>query len=198
MRAISNTEKRCYNCGTMVRGHFCQHCGQSASVERITFRETFQQFLSGSFSMEGPFWRTIKGLVLNPGQVYREFMQGKRKTYYKPVAFFLMGTALYIIIRALLNYDPLEGQMPLENNPRISQWRSLSMEAARFMTKNINNIMIFLALSISLMLKVFFWKAYNLAEYMVVGLYIAGFYTFWGILVLLIASYIGPTFQQFQ
>ncbi|NOX46877.1 MAG: DUF3667 domain-containing protein [Chlorobi bacterium] len=43
-----------------------------------------------AFALEGPFWLTIKLLFVNPGKLFREYIAGKRKAYYKSVAFFFL------------------------------------------------------------------------------------------------------------
>ena len=176
----------CLNCGASLQGNFCSQCGQKVILDRITFKQTFRNFLSSSFSLEGPLLFTIHQLIVNPGKVFREFIGGKRKTYYQPVQFYVLLTALYLIIRALLNYDPLEGQIAFDDL-HASAAVNKSKEVARFMVDNINNIMFFLVFSIAFMLKLFFRKHYNLAEYTAVGLFITGMYILIGILMMFIA-----------
>lgn len=193
-----NTNTHCLNCGSPVSGNYCSHCGQATSTGRITFGETFSSFLSAAFSFEGPFMGTVKWLILNPGKVFREYIGGKRKTYYKPVPFYILTTALYLIVRAIVKYDPLEGQMAQLESPRGPSNSAEISAAADFMVKNINNIMFFLVFSIALMLKLFFRKRYNLAEYASVGFYIAGLYTSIGIFVMLISKYLVAAANNYQ
>ncbi len=111
MNSEDTTTKSCLNCGEELNGKYCINCGQSDSVSRITIKETIGHFFSSSFSIEGPFRKTITDLVKNPGHLFREYIAGHRKSYYKPVALFVLSTALYLIIRAMTGYDPLEGEM---------------------------------------------------------------------------------------
>ena len=138
----THTGENCLNCNTKLQGKFCSACGQSANVGRITFKETFIQFLNSAFSLESNLWKTVQSLVRNPGNVFREFIAGKRKSYYQPVSFFLVMTAIYVIVRLMIGYDPLEDQKQnLESAP------DETLQASRFLVKNINYIMIFLAFS---------------------------------------------------
>lgn len=192
-----DTNTHCLNCGSPVSGNYCSHCGQATSTGRITFGETFSSFLSAAFSFEGPFMGTVKWLILNPGKVFREYIGGKRKTYYKPVAFYILMTALYIIIRTVIKFDPLEGRIEQLEQPNTDTPREVA-DAIRFMVGNINNIMFFLVFSIALMLKAFFRKRNSLVEYTVVGFYITGFYTLLGILVMLISKYLWVEVKDYQ
>ena len=182
---------RCLNCSTEFTGNFCPHCGQKATVGRITFKETINSFLSASFAIEGPFFYTIKGLIINPGRVFREFLAGKRKLYYKPVAFFILMTAIYIIIRNLLDFDPLEGQIVAvsNQNEKVPEVVIKSRQAARFMVAHINHIMFFLVFAIAIVSKIFFWKKYNLAEFTAIGFLISGMYILFGIPQMFISKY---------
>lgn len=185
----------CLNCGAEFKGTYCFECGQSASVGKITFKETIEGFFSSVFALEGPLLTTIKGLIMHPGKLFREFMGGKRKQYYKPVAFFIVMTAIYLIIRALIQYDPLAYQ---SNTASTSRSPEIFQEAARFMVDNINNIMFTLVLTIGLMLKLFFMKRQNLAEYTTIGFYIAGMYILFSIPVMLFMKISGMSINQVQ
>lgn len=190
----------CSNCDAAITGKFCARCGQSAAIGRITFKETINEFLSAYFSYEGPLLHTLRWLVLNPGRVFREFIAGKRKQYYKPVSLFVLLTAVYIIIRILIGFDPFGTEEALSSeNARIAEIQNRSMMAQRYMVHNINYIMFFLVISIGLMLKVFFSKQYNLAEYTTVGFYIGGLYIFVGTIFMLINKYLSvPLVGQVQ
>ncbi len=193
------TKDICLNCGSIINGDFCEKCGQRTSLGRITFKETFQNFLSSTFALEGPLLFTVRKLIINPGSVFREYTSGKRKTYYQPVAFFVVTTAFYIVLRAIIGFDPLEGQAdPVTDDQENSLAYVQAMEAARFMVDNINNIMFVLVFSIGLILKIFYWRRYYLAEYVVMGFYIAGFYILFGTILMFIKHYLNIETNQVQ
>jgi hypothetical protein len=194
----TNQPAKCLNCGTLLQSNFCPQCGQKSSVGRITFKETLKSFLSSAFSIEGPFFRTTRSLIINPGKVFRNFFAGKRKSYYTPVSYFILNTAIYIILRTLIDFDPLEGQMVRMNSDEAPEIAQRSREASRFMVNNINNIMFFLVLSIGLSLKLFFRKQYNLAEYTTAGFFVSGVYILFGILMMLINNYTSLHLQSIQ
>jgi len=184
---MTESNTRCLNCKVTLVGDYCHECGQSAKVTRLKLSETIKEFFSSSFAIEGPFFRTLKYLVVNPGKLFRDYLGGMRKSYYKPVAFFIMLTAAYIIVRSLINYDSFGGNPPPTNLPEN---RKIFAVAAFFMVQNINNIMFFLVLSIALFQKMFYWRKYNLVEYLAVGFYLSGFYILLGVLTAIINTYI--------
>lgn len=86
-------------------------------------------------------------LLINPGVLFREYAAGKRKKYYRPVAFFVLLTAVYIVVRSLIGHDPFEDNPATTNVPES---RSKMVEAGYSMARNINNILFTLVFSIAI------------------------------------------------
>lgn len=189
MKVPTTNQTTCVNCEAPIAGNFCSHCGQSTSVHRITFRETIKDFFSSTLALEGPLLFTIGSLIKKPGMAFRNFVGGKRKPYYKPVAFFVVLTAIYLIVRSLIDYDPFAGQAQFQNANVHEQARKF-IEAGRFMVANINNIMFFLVFAIGVSHKLFFPKKYNLAEYVTIGFFVSGMYVLVGLFHMLFSTYI--------
>ncbi|WP_436515363.1 DUF3667 domain-containing protein [Ekhidna sp. To15] len=186
------TSKHCLNCNTILTGNYCQECGQSAKIQRITFKEAIDDFFSSTFALQGPLLFTLRSLIVKPGRMFREFVAGRRKTYYKPVAFFIVLTAFFLILKALMDYDPLARQFQQTNeeiHPQVLKFKN----AATFMVTHINNIMLILVFSIASNLKLFFRKRYNFTEYSTIGFYITGIYILFTTGVMLIDNYLVAT-----
>ncbi|MFN6934504.1 MAG: DUF3667 domain-containing protein [Tsuneonella sp.] len=82
------TENACLNCGTALIGSHCHTCGQRGHVHK-TLGAFFNDLLHGVLHFEGKTWRTIPLLVWKPGQLTREYIDGKRASYVSPIALFL-------------------------------------------------------------------------------------------------------------
>lgn len=173
---MNNTLKSyCKNCEETLVGDFCNNCGQRASIGKVTFNETFQDFMDMVFSINAPLMLTLKMLVVNPGRLFREYLDGKRKKYYKPVAFLILTTIIFVIIRSLINYDPMEGIARIQGLDTTTV--NLVNEASQFFSKNGNNIVFILVFTLSLSLKLFFFRRYLFSEFIAISFYIIGFYT---------------------
>ena len=192
-----NDSSNCLNCGAPLEGKYCKECGQSSRVGRITVMETLESFLSSAFSIEGKYFHTLFTFFRNPGKVVRGFIEGKRNTYYKPVAFFILNTAIYLIVRSLLDYDPLEGQQAMKDSDVPVNMQKIR-NGSRFMVQNINNILFLLVFSIAINLKLFFRKRYNFAEYATLGFYVSATYILMGLITMFTSFFFGFDLKQFQ
>lgn len=81
-------ESACLNCGTLLVGSHCHTCGQAAHVHK-TLGAFFHDLLHGVFHFEGKIWRTLPMLVIRPGKLTREYIDGRRASYVSPIALFL-------------------------------------------------------------------------------------------------------------
>ncbi|MEQ8473203.1 MAG: DUF3667 domain-containing protein [Marinoscillum sp.] len=187
---IQEVPTHCKNCAQPLYGDYCANCGQSARVRRITFRDTFNHFLSSAFAFEGPYLSTFRYLFKDPGGLFRDYSAGKRKQFYQPVAFFILNTAIYLIIRSLIDYNPFEAQSEKPDLSRMREMEIALYEAGQYMVAHINNILFVLVFATGLSFKTFFRKQFNLAEYVTYGFYLTGFYIILGIPVMLVSKYI--------
>jgi hypothetical protein len=109
----------CLNCGTKLVGSHCHKCGQAAHVHR-TLGAFFHDLVHGVFHFEGKIWRTLPLLVWNPGQLTREYIEGRRASYVSPIALFLfvvfLSFAVFNAIGNPIQFDP-------ELNSNISEAR---------------------------------------------------------------------------
>mgnify|MGYP001391352892 CR=1 FL=1 len=182
----------CKNCGASIEGEYCAHCGQRAKIHKVTFKETFQDFWDFAFSINGPFLVTLKFIFTNPGKLFREYLEGKRKRYYKPVAFFILLTVIHVLIRSIIGFNALENSR--RSTQQIDKMTEL-YEAGQFMFENINNLLFFSVFSLALFLKLFFYKRASLAEFVAVSFYLTGVYIFLGTFNILYMEYISPGTQ---
>jgi hypothetical protein len=86
-------------------GSHCHGCGQAAHVHR-TIRSFFHDLLHGVFHFEGKIWRTLPMLAWKPGQLTREYIDGRRASYVSPIALFLFVVFLTFALFNLAG-DPI-------------------------------------------------------------------------------------------
>jgi hypothetical protein len=164
----------CKNCGHQDNGVYCSQCGQRASVGKITFKETLGDLADALFTVSAPLWVTLKGLVLRPGSTLRAYLSGKRKTYYKPVSFFVLSTLVFLLVGFLIDYDPFVNQTVRVNDTS----ESLLLNQARdYYLTHINNFLFAFVFTLALFMKLFFYRQFSLAEFVAIAFYMLGIYT---------------------
>jgi hypothetical protein len=124
----------CKNCGHIVDSKFCGNCGQSSAVGRIDFANFVHEVSLSLFQVDRGFFYTLKELTIRPGDSLKEFLDGKRKSHFKPIAYLLTLSAIYFFTTQLTSQNTLiddlvEGWMrgASEQNPnvvvpRIASW----------------------------------------------------------------------------
>ena len=183
----------CKNCGAKSQGNYCSVCGQRTSVYKVTFKETFQDLAANLFVINAPLLITIRDMIVRPGTLLRSYLNGKRRTYYRPVSFFILMTVLYIVIRSLIGFDPFRNSMIVVEEGDIDA--SLLTEARNYMLMNINNFLFVFVFTLALFMKLFFYKKYSLAEFLAISFYLLGMYTIIVTLNMFVVQSFGDQFQ---
>ncbi|MET2985979.1 DUF3667 domain-containing protein [Aureibaculum conchae] len=183
----------CKNCQSNLIANYCSKCGQRASVHKVTFKETLQDFIDVVFSVNSPLLLTLKLLVVNPGKLFREYLNGKRKTYYKPVPFFILVTLIFVLVKSLLNYDPMQNMVEAGG---IGVSQNLITNAGVFMAKNVNNIIFTFVFTFAVAVKLLFFKRYTFAEYIAISFYVIGFYIVITTVLMFGLQYVGAQYRM--
>ena len=185
---MESTGTYCRNCNATLNGPYCVKCGQRAKVDQITFRDTFDDLASSLFSLEAPLWRTIKLLFTKPGVLLRNYLNGQRKRYYKPVTFFILTTFIYLLLRNIIGFDPFSDTTIVAQDSSDSQ---LLTKARNFMLLNIDKLLFVFVFTLAIWLKLFFFKKRSLAEFIAISFYLLGVYTILVTLNMFYIQYLG-------
>ncbi len=93
---------RCRNCGAPVAGSYCSGCGQAGDVHVVSMREVAGDITHSLLHLDGRVWRTIRLLVLKPGELTRELIAGRHQSYLPPFRLYLGISILFFALSALL------------------------------------------------------------------------------------------------
>lgn len=91
-------EKDCLNCGTIVSGRYCQHCGQENTEPGMTLVGLIQHFFYDITHFDGKYFDTLRHLFRKPGFLSKAFMQGKRSSYVDPVRMYIFTSAFFFLL----------------------------------------------------------------------------------------------------
>ena len=95
----------CKNCGHRIDGKFCTSCGQNSNVGRIDLPNFLNEVTESVFQINRGFFYTIRELFLRPGNTLKDFLNGKRKNHFKPIAYVLTLSTLYFLITQSANQN---------------------------------------------------------------------------------------------
>ena len=167
----------CKNCEQSFEGNFCGNCGQKSNVKRINFEYLINQIPDSIFQINHGFLFTVKQLTTRPGHSIREFLNGKRKPYYKPIAFFLITSTIYLLIGYLFNRisfldELLSGFM---EGVKFDD-ESTGLTVLNWLSKNQTYLILFFLPLYSFATYLAFIKSkYNYYEHLVINLYITSY-----------------------
>ena len=101
----------CPNCGTPFTTPvpaFCPACGQESHVRPPRLGEFLQQFGGAYLATEGALWRTLKLLLIKPGELTRQYLAGRRKHYVLPLRLYLTISVLTLLTLRLVGSESVQ------------------------------------------------------------------------------------------
>ena len=96
--------ENCLNCGEVLTGQHCSHCGQRAKVQVISLWGLIKDFLGDFFDWDSRVWRTLRPLAFRPGLLTQEYLRGRRAHYTPPFRMYLILSVVFFLIASI--FDP--------------------------------------------------------------------------------------------
>ena len=97
--------EQCLNCGTALSGQYCGNCGQRARSRLISMWELLSDAFGDLFELDSRIWRTLVPLLLRPGKLTYEYLQGRRACFMPPFRTYLVLSILFFLV---LLFNPKE------------------------------------------------------------------------------------------
>ena len=88
----------CLNCGSTLGGQYCGQCGQRASSRFISIWELTRDAFGDLFELDSRLWRTLIPLLAKPGQLTRDYLEGRRARYMPPFRMYLVLSLIFFVI----------------------------------------------------------------------------------------------------
>lgn len=111
----------CKNCDQITNGNFCTNCGQSTKVDRINLLNFLGELSDSVFQINKGLFYTMKALFVSPGNSIKEYLNGKRKNHFKPVAYLFTLSTIYFLLSQFVESETIL-------NDAITGWSNLSEE----------------------------------------------------------------------
>src|SRR3954466_16113016 len=107
--AASPAAPPCPSCGSAMVAEFCARCGELQPAHRdLSIRAVAHDAVQEFVGVDGKIPRTIWALLTKPGLLTREFIDGRRGRYSKPLSLFLVLNVVFFFIQphtGLLRYS---------------------------------------------------------------------------------------------
>ncbi|WP_394750872.1 DUF3667 domain-containing protein [Spongiimicrobium salis] len=91
---------QCLNCGHPldISDKYCPNCSQKNSTKKLSIKDFFDEFFANLISYDSKLLKTLTALLLRPGQITRDYIQGKRVSYTNPFRFLLSLSIVYFLL----------------------------------------------------------------------------------------------------
>ena len=202
----------CKNCKSELnpKNNFCSECGAKIIRERITIKSLFSNVLI-ILGWDSNFFVTLRHLLYKPQIVFKEYINGTRKKYANPFAFFAISLAIslfvinqyseqFIQLSTMSNLQQVdENVLSSDNSNESNGLKALGFKSQKEFNESIiefqlkyYNLISFLSLPLFTLIAFFvFRKPYNYGEHLVINTYILSMTTFLGILLFIFSLLTG-------
>jgi len=159
----TQTSTRCRNCDApLAEGQiFCGHCGQVAEAHRLTLGSIGHEVMHALFHVDQSIFALLKGLLLRPGHLARDYVEGRRKRYFGPFGFVVITAGLATFFIAVTG----------------AQWFAPDTDSAvqGILTRHINLVILLQTPILTALCALFFRKErLHYAEHLVLVAYTSG------------------------
>ncbi len=102
--ALKHRGVSCLNCEHPldISDRFCPNCSQANTTKKLKLKDFFDEFFASMFSYDSKVIKTLSVLILKPGKITKDYINGKRVSYTNPFRFFLSLSIIYFL---MLNFS---------------------------------------------------------------------------------------------
>lgn len=86
------------NCGDPTPGHYCPSCGQRKVDIQVSVRALLMELLEDQFTLDRRLPRTLGALLLRPGHLTVEFVNGRIVRYIHPFRLYLVTSLIFFVL----------------------------------------------------------------------------------------------------
>jgi hypothetical protein len=181
----------CKNCSQTFEGNYCPQCGQKASTKRFSTRILFSELIDKIFPLDRGVLFTARHLLTRPGAMLRDYLDGKRAHFTKPIQFLLVMVAISLIF---FSSDAMQQgfQDGFSNGSNDAAKNEFSQKMGQWISANMTALIVGILPFMALVARWFFRKrGINYAEHFVVSCYLIGGSTLMGMPFMLVAKVSG-------
>ncbi|NJB36041.1 DUF3667 domain-containing protein [Croceivirga sp. JEA036] len=113
----------CLNCGHPLdlSDKYCPNCAQANSTKKLTLLDFVHEFFSSVINYDSKLLRTLYTMLLKPGSITRDYINGKRISYTNPFRFLLSLAFIYFLLATFGNNFEELNEMHLDDKINLNQ-----------------------------------------------------------------------------
>ncbi|MEZ4647254.1 MAG: DUF3667 domain-containing protein [Candidatus Eisenbacteria bacterium] len=113
----------CPSCGAELAGPWCHQCGERRlDRDARGFRSLLREAFTAITDLDGRLWRTLRSLLLHPGQLSEEYLAGRRRAWIGPISLFLLINVAYFVSPPISDFN-----LSLDEQIRYQPWGYTAM-----------------------------------------------------------------------
>jgi hypothetical protein len=103
-KSLKYRGEKCLNCDQKLdkSERFCPNCSQINSSKKLHFKDLFSEFFGSIFAYDSRIMLTLRVLLFRPGQISKEYVEGRRMRYANPFRFYLSVSIIFFLLSGLL------------------------------------------------------------------------------------------------
>jgi hypothetical protein len=119
----------CPNCATPLAGPWCHVCGQKGEAYSRSIWHLTTEAFEGLTHFDGRFWQTLPRLLVRPGQLTRDYLDGHRAAQIPPFRLFLVVLLLVFFTGGLsLGQGHNNFKLKTINDPEVQKQLNWSQQ----------------------------------------------------------------------
>ena len=155
-------------------------------AERLTVRRIFGDFINRFLLLERNWVASMKDLFIRPEKVINSYVKGDRHTYTAPLTLMVINYTISLILQNLTGYSEVLTSAATYGTPGSQGQMDFTAELMSIVQPNILYLSFLIIIPFGFFLYLFFsGKGYNLAEMIVVALYVNAVSAVFGIMMVL-------------
>jgi len=142
-RKLRRHSESCKNCGHIWKSgpnEFCPSCGQGNTHLDIHLKHWILELIEGIFHVDGKLWITLRYLFIKPGQMSKEYAEGKRMKFIPPIRLYLFVSFVFFIALSTLNQSENVVHATLSEDYLKQPWEDVRINMLGENTVGLNGI----------------------------------------------------------
>jgi hypothetical protein len=102
----------CLNCGDPTPGEYCRTCGQRKVDVQVSLRAMLADALEDELSVDRRLPATLSALLLRPGQLTVDYVNGRIVRYIRPLRLYLVSSIIFFLLLSFTSLRFIREQVP--------------------------------------------------------------------------------------